>query len=98
MLQSTNLDLAIAVDLVSATIETLEDFRTDSYWDHFFVYAESVARLHSIDVISPRPSRKRKLPSHQCDTVVFESNGSSKANQQFKIAWCHPILDAFVME
>ena len=63
VLQSTNLDLAKAANLVSATIKTLEDFRTDNYWDHFFVYAESVARLHSIDIIGPCLSRKRKLPS-----------------------------------
>lgn len=33
VLQSTSLDLAKAADLVSGTIETLEDLWTDNYWD-----------------------------------------------------------------
>ena len=32
MLQSTYLDLAIAADPVSVTIETLEEFRSDQEW------------------------------------------------------------------
>ena len=68
VLQSASLDLAKAADLVSATIETLEDLRTDSYWDCLFTYVESVAKLHSINITGHRPSRKRKLPSHLCDT------------------------------
>ena len=101
MLQSTSLDLAKAADLVSATIETLEDLRTDSCWDHLFAYAESVARLHSIDITTPRPSRKRTLPSRLWDTVVLESTGSREemtTSQQFRIDLCCPILDAFLME
>lgn len=62
-------------------------------------YDESVARLHSIDVIGSRPSRKRKLPS-LCEAVILESTGSSEAatSQQFKIGLYYPILDAFLME
>lgn len=101
VLQSTSLDLAKAADLVSGTIETLEDLRTDSYWDRLFSYVESVAKLHSIDIIGHRPSRKRKLPSRLCDTVILESTGSSEAlttSQQFKVGLYYPILDAFLME
>ena len=88
VLQSASLDLAKAADLVSGTIfETLEDLQTDSYWDHLFTYIESVAKLHNIiDIIWHRPSRKRKLPSRLCDTVILESTDSSKAletSQQF---------------
>jgi len=62
-LQSTSLDLARAADLVSATIETLEDFRSDHEWDHLFAYIESVANLHSIDLAGAHPHRKRTLPN-----------------------------------
>ena len=101
VLQSISLDLAKAADLVSGTTETLEDFRTDSYWDNLFAYAENVASLHSIDIIGPRPSRKRRLPSRLCETVILESTGSSEAlttSEQFKVGLCYPILDAFLME
>ena len=87
--------------MVSGTIETLEDLRTDNYWDNLFAYAESVAELHGIDVTGPRPSRKRKLPSRLCEAVILESIGSSESlttSQQFKVDLYYPILDAFLME
>ena len=43
-LQSTNMDLAKAIDLVSATVETLEEFRSDCSWEHLFDYVETVAK------------------------------------------------------
>lgn len=101
VLQSISLDLAKAADLVSGTIETLEDLRTDNYWDNLFAYAESVAELHGIDVTGPRPSRKRKLPSRLYEAVILESIGSSESlttSQQFKVDLYYPILDAFLME
>ena len=101
VLQSASLDLAKAADLVSGTIETLEDLRTDSYWDRLFTYIESIAKLHNIDIIGHRPSRKRKLTSRLCDTVILESTGSSEVlatSQQFKVGLHYPILDAFLME
>ena len=97
MLQSTTLDLAKAADLVSGTIETLADLRTDTYWNRLFTYVESVAKLHSIDIIGNRLSRKRELPSHLCDadTVLLESTGSCEAlttSQQFKVGLYYPVL------
>ena len=100
-LQSTSLDLARAADLVSATIETLEEFRSDHEWDHLFAYVESIANLHDIDVAGARPRRKRTLPNRLQETIVLEHTGSRElltTNQQFKIALYYPILDAFLME
>ena len=96
-LQSTSFDLAKATDLVLATMETMEEFRSDHSWDHLFAYVESVANLHSINVIGPRPCRKRTLPNRLKDAVVLDYTGSREVlttNQQFK----DPILDAFLME
>ena len=103
VLQSTTLDLAKAADLVSGTIATLEDLRTDTYWNRLFTYVESVAKLNSIDIIENRPSRKRKLPSRLSDdnTVLLESTGLREVlttSQQFKVNLYYPILDAFLME
>ena len=101
VLQSISLDLAKAADLVSGTIETLEDFRTDSNWERLFTYIESVAKLHGINIVGHRPSRKRKLPSRLCDAVILESTGSSEAqttSQEFKVGVYYPVLDAFLLE
>ena len=43
-LQSTKMDLAKATDLVLATVETLEEFRSDCSWDHLFDYVETLHR------------------------------------------------------
>ena len=47
-LQSTQLDLARAADLVSVTIETLEEFRFDKEWQKVFQYCDSVCKIHNI--------------------------------------------------
>ena len=52
-------------------------------------------------ITGPQPSRKRKLLSRLCETVILESTGSSEAmttSQQFKVGLYYPILDAFLME
>ena len=52
-LQSTQIDLAGGVDLVHATKETLEDYRSNSMWNKVYEYANSVAELHGIEVAVP---------------------------------------------
>lgn len=76
LLQSQHCDLAKATDLVSATIETLDKFRSDSSWQHLFDYAQQVAELHDIPVHSLQPKRHTRLPSRFDDSVVLESTGS----------------------
>ena len=48
LLQSKECDLAKATDLVSVTIKTFEEFRSDSSWYKIFSYAEQVAEFHRI--------------------------------------------------
>ena len=43
-------DMAKAAELVSATIETLNDFRSENRWDQVFKYTTKVAKLYSIDM------------------------------------------------
>ena len=45
-LQSTHLDLGKAADLVTSTIQTLEQFRTDDEWEKVLTYSRSVADVH----------------------------------------------------
>ena len=59
-LQSSSIDMAKAADLVSATVEILKDFRTDSKWEHLFKYVQDdVAALNSIQPELPRPQRSK---------------------------------------
>ena len=82
LLQSQHCDLAKATDFVSATIETLDEFRLDSSWKHLYDYAQQVAELHDIPVNSLQPKRHTRLPSRFDDCVVLESTGSRVCIQQ----------------
>ena len=46
--------MAKAADLVTATIATLQEFRSDSAWNHLFKYVENVANLPEICVTPQR--------------------------------------------
>ena len=49
-LQSTQVDLAKAADLVSATKSTLEEYHTDNFWGEIYRYSVSIAELHEIEL------------------------------------------------
>jgi len=50
ILQSTQIDLRKAANLVAAAESTLQDFHTDDEWEKVFTYAKSVAEANSIDI------------------------------------------------
>ncbi len=101
LLQSQHCDLAKATDLVSATIETLQEFRLDDSWKHLLDYSQQVAELHEIPVTSLQQKRHTRLPSRFEDTVVLESTGSRaclSTGDQYKVDVYLPILDSFLVE
>ena len=53
------MDLTKAADLILGTVSTLIEFRCDGQWNHLFKYANDVAKLHGIDVVLLRPSRRK---------------------------------------
>ena len=102
-LQSRQIDLAKAADLVLATVSTLKEMRSDSQWDHLFKYVKDAAVLHSISVDLPRPCRRKQLPRRLQDGVVLESTGarcmtSSSLSDHFKNTLYLPVLDTMLSE
>ena len=105
LLQSPNCDLAVATNLVSATIETLEEFRSDISWDHLFQYAKQVARKNGIDNVSICSRRKTRTPRRLDDFVSLEPEStrtgtreSMSTSQELKVNLYYPILDKFLTE
>ena len=49
-LQNEKIDMALAVDLVVSTCDTLKEFRNDAKWEHMHKYIVDIASLHNIDV------------------------------------------------
>ena len=102
-LQSKTNDLSHAAELVSSTISTLRNFRTDKTWERTYQYIKDVAALNNIEPSSLESShkRKRKHPRRLEDSVVFESTGSRddvNCSQSLKFEIFFPIIDHILSE
>ena len=101
-LQSTQLDLARAADLVSATIDTLEEFRSDQEWQKVFEYCDSVSNTVTVckahSIAPDTNSRSRRVPKRLEDGILLEGVGVRDASSDHKISLFYPILDAFLSE
>ena len=104
-LQSTKMNMAKAADLVTASIETLQEFRSDEEWDKLYKYVTDVAKLHDINEAPPRPRRQRRLPSRlsaeanviiALETIGFRETVT--ASNDYKICLYYPVLDAVILE
>jgi len=71
LLQSQQCNLAKAANLVSATVETLEEFRSDSSWKHLFDYAQQVAELSDVSVTSLEPKHHACTQDCQSDLMIL---------------------------
>ena len=101
LLQNVNIDMAKAADLVIATITTVQEFRSDSAWNHMFKYVEDVAALPDVSVTHQRTQRPRQLPRRLESGIVLESVGSKEivaTSEQFRISLYFPIFDAMISE
>ena len=66
-LQSSQIDLGKAADLVLATESTLQDFYTDNEWEKVFEYAKRVAEVNKTEVnanVQSRSCKQRQVPRH----------------------------------
>ena len=70
-LQKTQTDLAKASQLVEATLETLQTFRTDEEWDKHYKYITDAASLFGITVSPLRPQCRRQIPQRLQDVVIL---------------------------
>ena len=102
-LQSREMDLAKAADLVLATISTLKEFRSDDQWNHIYKYVKDIANLHGISIDLPRPCRRKQTSRRLQDGIVLESTGvrdvvSPSLSEHFKTSIYFPVLDAMLSE
>ena len=95
--QGTQLDLKKAGDLVSATIETFTEYRSDSQWCKFLSYSKDVAKLYSIPIVVER--RSRRPPSRYDGDVIWETTGgSNELSNDLKVSLYYPVLHSFLSE
>ncbi|XP_011406500.2 PREDICTED: zinc finger MYM-type protein 1-like [Amphimedon queenslandica] len=97
-LQSNNIDLSHAADLVSGTQALLSEYRTDTYWEKVYHYATEVAKLH--DVNTKVLVRRRRRPTDLIDSFVYESTGVRvipSTRDEYKRELYSPVLDKFLI-
>ena len=100
-LQNTDLDLSQAADLVDATKSTLQEFRSDIYWEKLFQYTKSIAELHNFEIQPLSEARQRRLPRRFRDCVILETTGSRdvlSCSNNYKTKLYFPIIDTFLSE
>ena len=101
ILQSTKIDLGKAGDLITATIEIVEIFRSDSEWEKVLAYSKNVAEKHDVSLESPAHShRTREPPRRYDDGFIYASTGSRGDGMEldYKVLLYYPILDCFLAE
>ena len=107
VLQSTSLDLAKAANLVSATIESVQELRSDTQWQRVFAHLERIATHYGIDMTPISVARRvRHPPSRlEADFVVMSTTGvrntssSSRCiSDEYKINFYYCIIDAVLFE
>ena len=101
VLQSTQLNLAKAADLVSGTIETIEVFRCDDEWEKLLSYCEDVAKLNNIPISECTQPRIRRPPKRFDDGLILETTGIRDRglnSVSYKVNLYYPVLDSFLSE
>ncbi len=101
MLQSSSLDLSKAVDLVEALVQTLNDYRDESFFDD--LWNEVLNTAEQCDTaIQPPAKRPKKLSSQfNADCVlstVGQRSDSEREKDSFRTTLFYPVLDQMLNE
>lgn len=78
VLQSSTLDLARAVDLVGALIDTFQDYRTENYFELW----KEVQELAEQCKISVHPQRHPRISSRFLDLLVMSTVGQRNCDDE----------------
>ena len=99
-LQDRKIDLSKAADLVFATIETLEEFRSEKSWNLLYNYSKTVAGHTGINNAFQN-KRYARVPKRVEDILDFESIGSRRSLNSvelYKVNVYYQVLNTFISE
>lgn len=98
-LQSPNLDLGLAVDLVDALVQTLKDCREETFFEEPWREVVHTAKQYDID-IEPIAKRKRKQNKRLDDGHVMSPLGQHPEQNRdiFRTGIFYPVLDKMLTE
>jgi hypothetical protein len=85
LLQSTDMDLCSAMELVTATEENLVALKDDDKWADIVMKAQNDCRVHSIALQNSRQMRQRLLPQYledyEVDSIISDMNRAFEYNK-----------------
>ena len=70
-------------------------------WEKVYAYVMRIANLHEIEYQAVTSRRNRRPPTRFEDGIMFETTGARQvlsSNEDFKINFYFPVLDAFLSE
>ncbi|XP_033984520.1 uncharacterized protein LOC117481103 [Trematomus bernacchii] len=100
MLQSSSLDLSKAVDLVGSLVQTLNDFRHESFFDNLWDEVLNISEQCGT-AIQPAAKRPKTLSSKRVESCVPTTVGQRETEQDkhgFRTAFFYPVIDQMLSE
>jgi len=91
-----------AADLVTATLEILQQFRSDEEWDKMYQYICNATALYNITISPLRSQRpQRWTPGRFNEGFVMETTGNRAiptSSDEYKVTLYFPVLDSMIAE
>ena len=100
-LQQTGLDLSAAVVLINATVETLEECRSDEEWKSVWEQATALAAEYEIQEQLPRTRRSSRIPARLQDGMIQSSVGHQQSlttEEDYRRSLYFPVVDCMKAE
>ncbi|XP_034064839.1 zinc finger MYM-type protein 1-like isoform X2 [Gymnodraco acuticeps] len=100
MLQSSSLDISKAVDLVESLVQTLNDFRQESFFDNLWDEVLNISEQCDT-AIQPAAKRQKRLSSKLAESFVLTTVGQRETEQDkhgFRTAFFYPVIDQMLNE
>uniref|UniRef100_A0A672SDU0 HAT C-terminal dimerisation domain-containing protein n=1 Tax=Sinocyclocheilus grahami TaxID=75366 RepID=A0A672SDU0_SINGR len=101
MLQSPSVDLATAVNIVEALLDTLQQYRDENFFEDMWKEVEEMVAKCQVS-LEKVEKRQQVLSSKLCGSVITSSTGARRENlgdkEAFKRHIFYPVIDSFMGE
>ena len=101
-LQSEDIDMSKAVQLASATVETLSELRGEERQGQVVQYTNQVAAVNNLSINSSNcPECTKSVPQRFQDDIILETTGvkeDTTCYDQLKTSIYLPVIDCMLSE
>lgn len=100
-IEQTGLDLSAALAQINATVQSLEECRSDEEWKNIWEQASTLAAEHEIQVQQTANKRLLRIPARLQEGMITCSLGhqeSLTSVEEYRIKLYFPVVDCMVVE